>query len=77
MFFVSSVCVFEHHTLLCRWWGQDPAGHMMFSDPSAPLDAYGIRTNGDVVHLRIDPNAAALVAGPAMVTVSSLSSQDN
>jgi hypothetical protein len=38
-------------------------------DHHIPLAKAGIRTDGDVVFLSIDPNAAALVAGPSMATV--------
>ena len=37
-------------------------------DPAVPLAKYGISSNGDMVHLRIDAQAEAMVAGPAMVT---------
>eukprot|EP00614_Pseudopedinella_elastica_P008963 CAMPEP_0172609264 /NCGR_PEP_ID=MMETSP1068-20121228/29277_1 /TAXON_ID=35684 /ORGANISM="Pseudopedinella elastica, Strain CCMP716" /LENGTH=457 /DNA_ID=CAMNT_0013412751 /DNA_START=142 /DNA_END=1515 /DNA_ORIENTATION=- len=45
---------------------QDPSGQVLLS-PEVPLANFGICSNGDVVHLRIDPNAEALVAGPAIV----------
>ena len=44
------------------------AGGTMPLDASVPLAKYGIKANGDVVHLRIDAHADALIAGPAMVT---------
>lgn len=48
---------------------KDPGGHSPI-DPNVPLGSFGVSANGDVVHLLIDPNAAALVAGgPSMVTV--------
>jgi hypothetical protein len=48
---------------------KDPGGHSPI-DPNTSLGSCGVAANGDVVHLLIDPNAAALVAGgPSMVTV--------
>ena len=46
---------------------QDPGGQLPIS-PEQALTQYGIHENGAVVHLAIDPNAEALVAGPSLVT---------
>ena len=45
----------------------DPGGTILV-DPNLPLCNCGVSSNGDVIHLKVDEQAEAFIAGPTMVT---------